>query len=1042
MDKVRIKDKMRSAYSPQQWLLVQIERIQALRFEQSIPIENWEIKEAIYHGPGNYEWLSEDWSAYRNSEVWGGENHTAFFRCVLQIPEQFDGKYGVLRLKPGGEGLLRINEKPFAGLDSKHTTIFLDEKLKSGSTYRLQIEQTVNEMEVPVNLHRFELTELAVLNREVENAYYDFRCLYDIVATNQAASDVVQFLFNELKKAVALVDFESGSDNFRESLKEAVSYLKQHVYESGRYKIEGRLNMIGHSHLDLVYQWDYKEFQRKIGRTHSTTLNVMREFPEYLFCQSQLKLYEDLKELYPEIYEGIKQKVKDNRWEVIGGMYVEPDCNLISGESFIRQLYHGHKIAKDEFGTASSVCWLPDVFGISWFIPQILKRTGYKYLITNKPVIWNDTNEMPANSFWWEGPDGSKIFVHLPATHFGAKIDADIMLTNWNEYKQKIACSEAIYNYGYADGRGGPNRADILKGMRYKHTPGVPESAFTHGQEAFERMEQKTTKLSVLKNELYLETHRGTYTTQARLKKNNRKAEVLYKNAELASVFAYLSGDQGGNGTLVQGWKLILKNQFHDILPGSHVNQAYHDAMKEYKKVFQVGKDTLESSIDFILDKDQVESNTDDSIVLAIFNFQPWERNNYVEVKIKIPFAGPFKILDPSGNELEYQIIHQNNRVFELLVYAQKIPSVGYSTIKIIKGTPAEKQPNEVDEGKIENSFYRLQFDEEGDIAELYDKTNERYIVEQGSKANEFQLFEDVPGKYAAWDIVPMYKENEFDISGVESSRIIEHGPARIVIRQERSFGKSSICQNIILYNHSPQIDFETEIDWQERDRLLKVAFPVAINAMQATYDISYGYIERPTHQNTTWDAAKFEVCGHMWADLSEGDYGVSILNDCKYGYDILENVIRLTLLKGPRYPDPKADLGKHAFTYSLCPHKGGWREAQIPRRSWELNDKLLPIALNSGNNLPSSGNSFMNIDKDHVLLSAVKRSEDGKGVIIRLYEDQNRRGIVNITFMHDIIRAFECDPFEKEIEEVELVGGDLQFSIKPFEVRTFKLIF
>ena len=1040
MEQVRIKDKMRSAYSPQMWLGVQIERIRELQYESSQEINEWEIREAIYLSPDNYEWIDKEWKPYRMGSEWGGENHTAFFKCDLTIAKEFDGKYGMLRLKPGGEGLLRLNGIPFAGLDTKHDTVFLSERLVAGETYQLEIEQTVNEMEIPEILHRFELSELVELNRETEDSYYDLKCLHDLMSTPQADPKVVSFLFNEIKQALSMIHFESGMEDFKSSLSDARQYISENVYNSGRYKQEGRLNMVGHSHLDFVYQWDYNEFLRKIGRTHSTALNIMREFPEYLFCQSQLKLYNDLEGYYPEIYEEIKKQIKENRWEVIGGMYVEPDCNLISGESFTRQLLLGNQIAYKEFGTTSSVCWLPDVFGIAWFIPQILKQTGYKYLITNKPVIWNDTNEFPHNTFWWEGPDGSRIMAHLPSTHFGANIDPDILLTNWNEYKQKIVCSEAIYNYGYADGRGGPNREDILTGRRFKNAPGVPESDFEHGQDAFERMEAKVQKLPVMKDELYLETHRGTYTTQARLKKNNRKAEILYRNAEAISSFASLLGKDYPKQELDEGWKLILKNQFHDILPGSHVNSAYHDAMKDYQTVFEKGDLAFHESLNYIAD--QIEADDHKLASFIVFNMQPWIRNDVAELELTLSSDKEFQIIDSEGEGALYQVIEQDGDTCRLLIDARNIPPMGYSVYNIIEGAKNHSSGFIIDGQTIENSFFRICFHEDGTITELYDKTNQRHVFVKGSHANYFQLFEDVPGKYAAWDIVQMYKDREFKVAGVQKSEIIEDGPVRLVIKQERQCYKSAITQKIILYKCLPRIDFETEIDWQERDRLLKVGFPANINSMKAAYDISYGYIERPTHQNTSWDAARFEVCGHRWADLSEGDYGLSLLNDCKYGHDISGNQMRLTLLKGSQYPDKKADLGQHSFTYSLFPHAGDWRNAESARRAWELNDKLVSFQLKNGSGEADLRGSFLKIDKDHVMLSALKMAEDGEGIIIRVYEDQNRRGRCSITFFKEPKSAVECDPFEKEIGNAEIMSGALQFDIKPFEIRTFRVLF
>jgi alpha-mannosidase len=1042
MDKVRIKDKMRSAYTPQQWLGVQIEKIKAARFSETLKLEGWSIREAIYHRPGNYEWLDQQWRAYQIGDEWGGENRTAFFRCEAKVPENFGGKYCVLCLRPGGEGLLTLNGKQLAGLDSKHEVVFLSEQMKGGETLQIEIEQYVNEMEIPKIVHQFSVAELAVLDRDIEDAYFDLQCAYDIVMTPQAGNEVRAFLFGELKKAISLIDpsttlragFEGDGEKFGASLMKAQAYVRDHIYNSGRFKHDGRLNMVGHSHFDFVYQWDYNEFLRKIGRTHATTLNMMREFPDYLFCQSQMKLYEDLKSLYPEIYDGIKERVKEGRWEVIGGMYVEPDCNLISGESFVRQLQFGREFARREFGTTSSVCWLPDVFGIAWFIPQLLRRAGFRFLITNKPVIWNDTNEFPHNTFWWEGPDGSRILAHLPATHFGARIDADVMLTNWNEYKQKVECNEVIYNYGYADGRGGPNREDVLTGRRYSNMPGMPESLFTHGEEAFERIEANVESLPVWKDELYLETHRGTYTTQARLKKNNRKAEILYRNAEAMSALASLLGDSYPGEDLHEGWKLILKNQFHDILPGSHVTQAFHDALKDYETVFEKGDKVLTSALNYI--GNQISS---DSAAVAVFNMQPWERTDVVVAEFETAPKPSFKIVDANGNNVPFQVLSQDDGQVRVLIEAYQVPPMGYAIYRLVAGQPDGSTPFAVRDDSIENDFFQVCFDEQGTISGIYDKKNGREVVEEG---NRFQLFEDVPGRYAAWDIVPMYKDREFEVPPVERSEIIENGAVRLVLRQEHGFMKSRMVQNIILYRSLPRIDFETEIEWGERDRLLKVGFLVNVNAMRATYDMSYGYIERPTHANTSWDAAKFEVCGHLWADLSEGDYGVSLLNDCKYGYDIFGNRMRLTLLRGPQYPDPTADLGHHSFTYSLYPHRGDWREAETPRRAWELNDPLMAISIKGGDGHLKPSGSFLSIVSDHVMISALKMAEKGDGLILRLYEDQNRRGTVNVTFFHPPSRAVECDPYENEIGQAYVVSGCLRFDIKPFEVRTFKLYF
>jgi alpha-mannosidase len=427
--------------------------------------------------------------------------------------------------------------------------------------------------------------------------------------------------------------------------------------------------------------------------------------------------------------------------------------------------------------------------------------------------------------------------------------------------------------------------------------------------------------------------------------------------------------------------RLNMVGHSHDILPGSHVTQAFHDAVKDYETVFEKGNQALASALSYI--GSQISS---DSAAVVVFNMQPWERTDVVVAEFQEAPESSFKIVDANGKDVPFQVLDQNHGQVRVLIEARNVPPMGYAVYGLVEGKPDGSTPFAVRDDSIENDFFQVRFDGHGTISGIYDKKNDRQVTKEG---NRFQLFEDVPGRYAAWDIVPMYKDREFELPPVERSEIVESGPVRLVLRQERSLMKSKIVQNIILYRSLPRIDFETEIEWGERDRLLKAGFLVNVNAMRATYDMSYGYIERPTHANTSWDAAKFEVCGHQWADLSEGDYGVSLLNDCKYGYDIFGHRMRLTLLRGPQYPDPTADLGHHSFTYGLYPHRGDWRQAETPRRAWELNDPLVAIPLGEGDGNLQSAGSFLSIDRDHVMISALKMADNGDGLILRLY----RRG-------------------------------------------------
>ena len=517
------------------------------------------------------------------------------------------------------------------------------------------------------------------------------------------------------------------------------------------------------------------------------------------------------------------------------------------------------------------------------------------------------------------------------------------------------------------------------------------------------------------------------------MKKNNRRSEILYKNAEAMAALASLDGSEYPAEELLEGWKIILKNQFHDILPGSHVNKAFHDSLNDYDRVFEIGESVFDKGM-----KSLVPNGKEDSAV-AVFNTLAWERSDTVEMDFNAKGITNPVIIDNKGIEIPSQLIHREGDQIRLIASVENIPSLGYKIFRLAESKSTFTSPFKISENEIENDFFVIRFADDGSISSLFDKKENREIITAEGFGNKFQLFEDVPGKYAAWDIVPTYKDREYPIPSVEKTEIIENGPVRLVLKQERDFYNSRIEQKIVIYRDSPKIDFITDIDWTERDRLLKVGFPVNINSMRAAYDISYGYIERPTHQNTTWDAAKFEVSGHMWADLSEGDYGVSILNDCKYGFDITDKLMRMTLLKGPQYPDPLADIGHHSFTYSLYPHKGDWRSAGTTQKAWELNDRLKTVAVNSDD---IKEKSFLHLKSDHVMLSALKVSEKKDALLIRVYEDQNRRGSVKIGFHKDIIEAAECDLLENEIQDIKLENGSLEFDINPYEIKTFKIKF
>ena len=764
--KVRIKDTMRSAYTSEQWLGVQIDSLMARRLVDRESLDRWQIREAFYLGPDRYRFIDKRWRAFGPGAAWGGEDRTAFMRCRARVPERFDGKYGALLLRPGGEALLRVDGRPFAGLDVKHDVVFLAKRLQGGKPLELEIEAFVKQMDASDGIHHtFGEAAIVLLDREVEDACFDFKCAYDVMACSRASEPVRTFLYHELRAAVAEVDFYAAdAAAFKKTLLAARARLRARVYESGHFGVKGRLNMVSHSHLDLVYLWDYKEFLRKIGRTHATALNMMREFPDFIFCQSQLLLYEELRRLHPQIYRRIKRQIRSGRWEVVGGMYVEPDCNLISGESLVRQLLVGQRAMKQAFDLPPSrICWLPDVFGNSWIMPQILRRAGLRTFITNKPVVWNDTNEFPHNTFWWEGPDGSRVLAHMPATHFGGGIDADGLLTNWGEFKQKETANEAMFNFGHGDGRGGPSRDDFLYGRRFARFPGVPAAEYTPGEVAMERAEAAASDaLPVWRDEIYLETHRGTYTTQAILKRLNRRAEVGFRRLEATSALASLLGKRYPKQRIDAAWRLILKNQFHDILPGSHVTAACRDALQDYEQIAREGNALQEAALGFFARR--VDHRAKEPC-WAVFNAQTWARDDVVQISLPASSErGHF--VDADGTHVPHQRVWREGGGPGALLALRAVPPMGYTTVRWLPGRRPVAAAPTVEARALENDLFRLELAADGTIARLYDKRSERDVLDSAGGGNRFALYEDISGRYPAWDIVPMYRDRAFDDPG------------------------------------------------------------------------------------------------------------------------------------------------------------------------------------------------------------------------------------------------------------------------------------
>jgi alpha-mannosidase len=1026
------------------------------------------------------EGLSADiasWPVVTAGHFWHGAESAAWLRGEITIPSEWTGeRVGLYLPIEGCEPLLYLERMPVQALDYNHPDVLLYDSAAGGETHSLAIECYSQTRGAEA---RIKAAELVCIDRDAYALYYDFAIALEAIELLDENSREYQGLLLGLDAAMNALDY-TAQDNaettllgwhsfsrtnkskaFYASLPKAREALRREFFDrfpAGERR-ESEMTLAGHAHIDVAWLWSLANTRKKCGRTFATALRLMEEFPEYHFTQSQPQLYAYTKEDYPELYDQIKTRVAEGRWELTGGMWVEADCNVTSGESLIRQILYGNRFFKQEFGKTTRVLWLPDVFGYSAALPQIIKGCGMEYFMTTK-ISWSQFNRMPYDTFSWRGIDGTEVLTHfvttskpedLPYTYNGF-VTAKEMRGGWQRYQQKEINNELLNLFGWGDGGGGPDRRMLESGRRYENLAGFPRATFGSAEPFFNRLSERVTGNPLLPTwvgELYLEFHRGTYTSQAKNKKANRKSEILYRNAELFGVLALLTANAAyPQNSLDTGWKKILLNQFHDIIPGSSIPQVYEDSSRDYAEITKIGMAALATALDTVAGLVKTKSR---SVVL----FNPTDTLRASDVaRITLPdsVGDNIEFADENGAPLAAQKIGEG----EYLALVPEVGALGYQTLTVGKaGGPPEISSVHAEDRVLENDYVCVTFDDNGEIVSLIHKIyedadegeeseiTEREVIAPGQTGNALVLFEDKPLRYDAWDIDIYYQSKSYplrDVGTVERITVIEEGPVRAGIEIVRSFLKSRITQRVYLYAHSPRVEFETEVDWQERQMLLKTAFPVAVNASRATYEIQFGSVERPTHWNTSWDWARFEVCAQRWADLSEGDYGVSLLNDCKYGYDIRDNVMRLTLLKGAVSPDPGADIGHHTFTYALLPHTGDWRSETVDE-AHALNYPLLTrfIPANPKGVLPKDY-ALATVNDQGLIIDTIKKAEDSDAVIIRLYEAFNTRGTATLTLGFPFTEAYTVNLVEEDPLPIGHDGASITFDYRPFEIKTFLL--
>ena len=984
-----------------------------------------------------------------HGEIWRGRDRYLWLKQKVLIPTTWSDKtvVGVFDFgetgagnNSGFESLFYVDSKPYQGVDSNHKEVFLPSGI-AGNEFELLFRLWSGLEGGGVKRdqeHKFSRAEVAWLDEKMDDLYFNASVIYETIAELNEFSVERVNLQKALNDAFKLIDWSlPGSEKFYQSCYETADYLNAEI-DAMEKNSTINVRCIGHTHIDVAWLWRLKHTREKCARSFSTVLRLMERYPEYVFLQTQPQLYEYVKNDYPEIYAKIKERVAEGRWEVDGGMWLEADCNIPSGESLVRQILQGSKFIKEEFGRDVEYLWLPDVFGYSWALPQILKKSGIDTFMTTK-ISWNQYNRMPHDTFNWKGIDGTEILTHFITTPepwsqpgswfytYNGRLTPKAVKGVWDAYTDKNLSQDLLVSYGFGDGGGGVNREMLEYRRRMDKLPGLPNVETGRAGEYFKKLHENIDNtqeyVHTWDGELYLEYHRGTYTSQAYTKMMNRKLEYLYRETEWLGVLSALNSGEFANyplKSLETGWKTILRHQFHDIIPGSSITEVYEDTKLEHKEAEDIA---LEAQKGFF-----AKALSENKNQWVVVNNANWDRKESVFIQTQA--GGKFYA---KQCELVSQKCEEGYLV-EILV-----PAFGFENIELREcDSKSESSAFILLNHGIESSEYKILWNSYGQLVSIFDKSSQREVLAPKSKGNVFQVFEDKPMAHEAWDIDIYYQEKVKEISNLISVEVVETGMLRAVVRFNYAYESSTISQDMILYAASRRIDFKTGVDWHEKQQLLKVAFPVDVRTTYATYDVQYGNVRRSNHWNTTWDLAKFETVAHTWVDLSEKNYGVSLLNDCKYGHDIKENVIRLTLIKSAIHPDPIQDQGEHHFTYSLLPHSGDFVDASTHKIAFALNQPLHSI---NGFIPEAHKKQIIKLSDSNVVIDAIKKSEYSDLVVVRLHDYSGGRQNVTISSDYTIVGWQEANLMEKPLEDFRECSS-IELNVKPYEIRTILVKF
>lgn len=936
---------VRRSMRPEEWTDLRFGWLKRHIYSSKWEIKNLMIRDARQVSEMEFEYYSDDYRPLNKGDMYFTPDGTAFIKADVDVPKELQGKELWFSLKTAAEICVKINGKYVGGVDPNRERMLISPYINDAETLHFDMmgynrskpddERNPESLSVRGCRQIFEGAYICTVNHEVQDLVWDFELLLDIAKSDLFNEDYREFLNRELNNAMNLIDFDSDELT---GVSQAKKYVDEVIYANDTYKGSGDVALIAHSHLDIAYYWRRIHAVQKNLRTVLIQLRLMDKYPDFKYTHTQPYVYETLEKYYPDVFEELKEKVSTGQFEPVGAMYVEPDCNIPSAESLIRQCLYGQKTYKRMFGKYVNNAWLPDVFGNSWIMPQILKKSGVDYFVSNKMSTWNDTNRFPHNNFIWRGIDGSEVLACVPPTHFITWNAPSQIQENWEAYIDKDQGGQTMNMFGYGDGGSGCTEEMIELMHRFDKLSVMPKCEHMGGSEFLEKNLKDNPNLKVFDGELYLEMHRGTFTTKSELKSKNRQLEYMFRSAEMLSV---LRGEDNQQ-KITELYKKLLVNQFHDILPGSHIHPVYEDAIADYNEI--------EKGLNEIIGTGSKYFNT--------LNF---ERDALTFIPNK---KGTSTRHGVKGNWL--------------------VPSIPALSSKSLRAVRHSDDWFKCDNGKIITPYYTAKLNEDGSFASLYDNELKREWT--NGDFNKLKIYTDNPGNYDAWDILPNYKDKQIELSVEHPLALYEKDGECVSFKTVLKTAKSSFSMIIRFFRQSRGIEVESNVTWNEKHRLAKVEFAPNILTRKALCDTSAGFIERDTVKNTSWQQARFETCHHKWCDMSETGAGLALINEGKYGVGFDENKMSLSLLRATIRPDVTSDIGVHNFCYMIMPHKDDAVSANINNISFQYNVPLVKADVQW--DMPIF---------EPLYLQAVKKAEDSDMTVIRLSEQNGTRGQIKL---------------------------------------------